>query len=99
LPRSAEDEWRADVERNLTATFLTVRTYLPAMTARRAGSIITMASAAARLPGGAPIAYSAANAGIIVFSQQVAKEVGPSGERVNCLARRQSSPSAYGKRS
>jgi 3-oxoacyl-[acyl-carrier protein] reductase len=82
----AEDEWRADVERNLTATFLTVRTYLPAMTARRAGSIITMASVAARLPGGAPIAYAAAKAGIIVFSRQVAKEVGPSRVRVNCLA-------------
>jgi 3-oxoacyl-[acyl-carrier protein] reductase len=82
----AEDEWHADVERNLTATFLTVKTFLPAMTARRAGSIITMASAAARLPGGAPIAYAAAKAGIIIFSQQVAKEVGPSQVRVNCLA-------------
>jgi 3-oxoacyl-[acyl-carrier protein] reductase len=82
----ADDEWRADIERNLTATFLTVRTFLPAMTARRAGSIITMASVAAILPGGAPIAYACAKAGIIVFSQQVAKEVGPSRVRVNCLA-------------
>jgi 3-oxoacyl-[acyl-carrier protein] reductase len=56
------------------------------MTARRAGSIITMASSAARFPGGAPIAYAAAKAGIIVFSQQVAKEAGPSRVRVNCLA-------------
>ena len=55
------------------------------MIARRAGSIITMASVAARLPGGAPIAYAAAKAGIIVFSQQVAKEAGPSQVRVNCL--------------
>jgi 3-oxoacyl-[acyl-carrier protein] reductase len=81
-----EDEWRADVERNLTATFLTVRNFLPGMTERRAGSIITMASVAARLPGGAPIAYAAAKAGIIVFSKQVANEVGQSQVRVNCLA-------------
>src|SRR5262245_51020421 len=86
LGEIAGREWQADVERNLTATFLTVRTFLPAMTARRAGSIITMASVAARLPGGAPIAYAAAKAGIIVFSQQVAKEAGPSQVRVNCLA-------------
>jgi 3-oxoacyl-[acyl-carrier protein] reductase len=81
-----EHEWRADVERNLTATFLTIRTFLPAMVSRRAGSIITMASAAARRPGGAPIAYAAAKAGIIVLSQQVAREVGGSHVRVNCLA-------------
>jgi 3-oxoacyl-[acyl-carrier protein] reductase len=86
LAKIAEHEWHADVARNLTATFLTVRTFLPAMTARRAGSIITMASVAARLPGGAPIAYAAAKGGIIVFSQQVAKEAGPSQVRVNCLA-------------
>jgi 3-oxoacyl-[acyl-carrier protein] reductase len=80
------DEWRTDIERNLTATFLTVRTFLPSMTARLNGSIITMASVAARLPGGAPIAYSSAKAGIILFSKQVAKEAGPKQVRVNCLA-------------
>jgi len=41
-------EWHADIEQNLTATFLTVKAFLPAMTARRSGSIITMASV---LPG------------------------------------------------
>jgi len=81
-----EEEWKADVDRNLTATFLTVKTFLPGMIERNRGSIITMASAAARKPGGAPIAYAAAKAGIIVFSQQVADEVGPAGVRVNCLS-------------
>jgi NAD(P)-dependent dehydrogenase (short-subunit alcohol dehydrogenase family) len=56
------------------------------MIERNQGSIITMTSAAARKPGGAPIAYAAAKAGIIVFSQQVAHEVGPAGVRVNCLS-------------
>ena len=79
-------EWHADLEQNLTATFLTVKAFLPGMTARRSGSIITMASVAARLPGGAPIAYASAKAGIIVFSRQVAKEAGPSRVRMNCLA-------------
>jgi 3-oxoacyl-[acyl-carrier protein] reductase len=81
-----EQEWRADVEANLTATFLTVKTFLPGMIDRHSGTIITMASAAARLPGGAPIAYAAAKAGVVNFSQQIAKEVGPKGIRVNCLA-------------
>ena len=82
----SEAEWRDDIERNLTATFLTVKTFLPGMLERRTGSIVTMASSAARLPGGAPIAYAAAKAGVIVFSQQVAKQVGPGNIRVNCLA-------------
>ncbi len=81
-----EDEWREDIERNLTATFLTVRTFLPAMLERRRGVIVTMASGAARLAGGAPIAYAAAKAGIVNFTQQVANEVGKYRIRVNCLA-------------
>jgi 3-oxoacyl-[acyl-carrier protein] reductase len=74
------------VERNLTATFLTLKTFLPALITRRTGSIITMASVAARLPGGAPIAYAAAKAGIILLTKQVAKEAAPSGVRANCIA-------------
>jgi 3-oxoacyl-[acyl-carrier protein] reductase len=81
-----EEEWKADVDRNLTSTFLTVKTFLPGMIERGRGSIITVTSAAARKPGGAPIAYAAAKAGIIAFSQQVANEVGPAGVRVNCLS-------------
>jgi 3-oxoacyl-[acyl-carrier protein] reductase len=81
-----EEEWKVDVDRNLTSTFLTVRTFLPGMIERNRGSIITVTSAAARKPGGAPIAYAAAKAGIIAFSQQVANEVGPAGVRVNCLS-------------
>jgi 3-oxoacyl-[acyl-carrier protein] reductase len=82
----AEDEWRDDVDRNLTSTFLTVKNFLGGMIERRGGSVVTMASVAARQPGGAPIAYAAAKAGVIVFSQQVAKEAGPHGVRVNCLS-------------
>jgi 3-oxoacyl-[acyl-carrier protein] reductase len=81
-----EADWRADVDRNLTSTFLTVKTFLPGMIDRRSGSIITMSSAAARRAGGAPIAYAAAKAAIIVLSQQVAHEVGAHGVRVNCLS-------------
>ena len=52
----------------------------------RSGSIITMASAAARLPGAGPMAYSAAKAGVINFTQQLAREVAPRSVRVNCIA-------------
>jgi 3-oxoacyl-[acyl-carrier protein] reductase len=82
----SEADWRADVDRNLTSTFLTIKAFLPAMVSRGGGSIITMSSAAARQLGGAPIAYAVAKAGVIALSQQVAHEVGRRGVRVNSLA-------------
>ncbi len=81
-----EADWRADLDGNLTATFLTLRAFLPGMTARGHGSIVTMASSAARRPGGVPVAYAAAKAGVIALTQQVANEVAGAGVRVNCLA-------------
>lgn len=81
-----EDEWRADIDGNLTATFLTVKAFLPAMLDAGGGSIVTMASAAARRPGGAPVAYAAAKAGIVNFTQQLAYQVAGDGVRANCLA-------------
>src|SRR5262249_35354513 len=44
----SEDGWRASVEGNLTATFLTIKSVLPGMKARRAGNIITISSSAGR---------------------------------------------------
>jgi 3-oxoacyl-[acyl-carrier protein] reductase len=83
---SAED-WRASLEVNLTATFLTVKAFLPGMKKRGAGSIITMSSAAARRPHPAsPVGYAAAKAGIELFTQDLAAQAGPFGVRANCLA-------------
>ena len=82
----SEADWRADLDGNLTATFLTLRAFLPGMTSRGRGSIVTMASSAARRPGGVPVAYAAAKAGVIALTQQVAFGVAGAGVRVNCLA-------------
>jgi len=82
----AEADWRADLDGNLTATFFTLRAFLPGMTSRGRGTIVTMASSAARRPGGVPVAYAAAKAGVIALTQQVAYEVAGAGVRVNCLA-------------
>lgn len=82
----APQRWRATIEGNLTATFLTVRAFLPAMLDQGRGSVVTMASTAGRLPGGASAAYAAAKAGVLMFTRQVALEVAGSQVRVNCLA-------------
>lgn len=95
----SEETWRTVIDGNLTATFLTLKTFLPGMQRRRSGSIITMSSSAGRLPSnlhpgapdlgnpwGAPVAYDAAKAGVQALTKHVAAEVAGDGVRVNCLA-------------
>ncbi|MEO5931039.1 MAG: SDR family oxidoreductase, partial [Candidatus Kapaibacterium sp.] len=81
-----EESWRSVIDGNLTATFLTVKCFLPGMIDRRRGAIITMASSAARLPSPASAAYAAAKAGIVMFSRHLANEVGKHAIRVHCIS-------------
>jgi 3-oxoacyl-[acyl-carrier protein] reductase len=82
-----EADWRADVDRNLTATFLTVKCFLPEMKRRGSGSIITVSSASGRRASAHTlVAYGAAKAGVQIFTQDLAAQVGPAGIRANCLA-------------
>jgi 3-oxoacyl-[acyl-carrier protein] reductase len=86
LEETSEEGWRASVDGNLTATFLTIKSSLPGMKGRRRGSIITISSAARRRPHPrSPIPYSIAKAGIELMSQDVAAQDGPYGIRVNCI--------------
>jgi 3-oxoacyl-[acyl-carrier protein] reductase len=83
----AEVDWRTSVDANLTATFLTIKSFLPGMRQRHRGTIITMSSAAARRPTPqSPLAYAAAKAGIEVLTKELAAQAGPEGVRVNCIA-------------
>ncbi|MFJ6620963.1 SDR family NAD(P)-dependent oxidoreductase [Kitasatospora sp. NPDC091335] len=84
--RETEEHWRAVLDGNLTATYLTVRAFLPGMTARGSGSIVTMASTAGRLPSGASAAYATAKAGVLMFTRHLALEVAGDGVRVNAIA-------------
>jgi 3-oxoacyl-[acyl-carrier protein] reductase len=87
LEDTSEEGWRASVDGNLTATFLTIKSFLPGMKERRRGSIISISSAAGRRPHPrSPIPYSVAKAGIELMSQDVAAQAGPYGIRVNCIA-------------
>ncbi len=87
LEEIPEDGWHASVEGNLTATFLTIKSVLPGMKARKTGNIITMSSASGRWAHPrSPIPYAAAKAGIQILTQDVAAQAGPFGVRVNSLA-------------
>jgi 3-oxoacyl-[acyl-carrier protein] reductase len=87
IEQISEEGWHASVDANLTATFLTIKSILPGMKERKAGSIITLSSAAARRAHpGSPIPYTAAKAGIQILTQDLAAKVGPYGIRANCIA-------------
>jgi 3-oxoacyl-[acyl-carrier protein] reductase len=82
-----EHGWRAALDANLTATFLTIKTFLPGMKLRRRGVVLTVSSAASRRPTAfSPPAYAAAKAGIEVLTRQVALQAGPCGIRAACIA-------------
>ena len=87
LEEAPVDAWRATVDANLTATFLTLKAFLPGMKERGRGDIVTISSTAARRPHSrSPIAYAAAKAGVQLMTQDVALQAGPFGVRANCIA-------------
>ncbi|MFI6628638.1 SDR family NAD(P)-dependent oxidoreductase [Nonomuraea fuscirosea] len=86
IDQTSAEDWHATVDANLTSTFLVIRTFLPSMRERGQGSIITMSSLAARTPTPASVAYTAAKAGVIALTKQLAYELGPAGVRVNNVA-------------
>lgn len=59
---------------------------LPAMISRHSGVIVNVASVWGEVGAACEVHYSAAKAGIIGFTKALAKEVGPSGIRVNCIS-------------
>lgn len=87
LEETSEEAWHASIDGNLTATFLTLKCFLPGMKARRTGSIVTISSAAGHVPNvRAPVAYSAAKAGVEIMTRVAAAQAGPFGVRVNCVS-------------
>jgi len=87
LEETPEDGWRASIDGNLLATFLTLKSVLPGMKQRKGGAIITISSAAARRPSAAsPLPYAAAKAAIELMTQAAAAQAGPYNIRVNGIA-------------
>lgn len=69
---------------NLTSTFLTCKFVVPHM--REGGSIVNFSSQAAR-DGGGPgaMAYATSKGAIMTMTRALARELGPSGIRANCI--------------
>jgi NAD(P)-dependent dehydrogenase (short-subunit alcohol dehydrogenase family) len=78
-------DWRRCIDICLTGQFLCARRAVPMLKAAGGGSIVSMSSAAGRFGYAFRTPYSAAKWGVIGFTQSLAKELGPSGIRVNAI--------------
>lgn len=80
------EDWDRLFAVNVRSAFLCCRAALPGMIRRKSGSIVTLSSMWGQTGGSCEVAYSASKAAIIGLTRALAKEVGPSGIRVNCVA-------------
>ena len=80
------EAWRKIIDVDLNSLFYTTSLFLPGMIRKKSGCILNISSIFGAVGGSCEVAYSTAKAGVIGFTKALAKEVGPSGIRVNCIA-------------
>lgn len=71
---------------NLNGTLNCSRAVLPSMINKKSGNIINISSMWGQCGASCEVDYSASKAAVIGFTKALAKEVGPSGIRVNCVS-------------
>lgn len=80
------EEWNRVFAVNCTGAFLCSRRALVEMIRRKEGCILNVSSMWGQVGASCEAAYSASKAALIGLTQALAKEEGPSGIRVNCIA-------------
>lgn len=81
-----EEDWDRIMDINLKSVFLCSKEVLAYMVSNHHGNIINISSMWGQVGASCEVAYSASKAGMIGFTRALAKEVGPSGIRVNAIA-------------
>ncbi|RCX09293.1 3-oxoacyl-[acyl-carrier protein] reductase [Anaerobacterium chartisolvens] len=81
-----QSEWDRMLDINLKGVFNCTQSALKYMLPQKRGVIINVASMWGETGGACEVHYSASKAGIIGFTKALAKELGPSGIRVNCIS-------------
>ena len=79
-------DWRHMFGVNVDGMFYTIRAVLPHFIHNKAGRIITVSSMWGQVGASCEVAYSASKAAVIGLTKALAKELGPSGITVNCVA-------------
>ncbi len=80
-----DEMWHRMIDTNLSSAFYASRAVLPNMINKKDGVIINISSMWGEVGASCEVHYSASKAGMIGLTKALAKEVGPSGIRVNCI--------------
>ncbi|MFP6614305.1 MAG: 3-oxoacyl-[acyl-carrier-protein] reductase [Pirellulales bacterium] len=86
IPRMSDEEWDAVIATNLRGTFLFTRAATRPMMQRRYGRIINISSVSGLTGNPGQANYSASKAGLIGFTQTVARELAKRKITVNAIA-------------
>ena len=86
LTDTTDEQWRQVMAVDLDGMFYTLRAAIPGLVRRQRGAIVTVSSMWGLTGGSCEAPYSAAKAGVIGLTKALAKELGPSRIRVNCVA-------------
>ena len=81
-----EEQWDRIFAVNVKGIYNCVNAAMPAFLKKHAGSIVTVSSMWGQVGASCEAAYSATKGAVIALTQALAKELGPSGIRVNCVA-------------
>lgn len=82
----SDADYRRVLDANLGGVFNCTRAVLPRMIAKKSGCIVNVSSVLGICGASCEVIYSASKAAVIGLTRALAKEVGPSGIRVNCVA-------------
>ena len=80
------EEWHRVMGVNLDSCFYTSRAAIPLMLTKHEGHIINISSVWGNVGASMEVAYSASKGGMNSFTKALAKELAPSGIRVNAIA-------------
>ncbi len=82
----SEETWDRLFAVNVKGIYHCVNAAMPAFLRTHSGSIITVSSMWGQVGASCEAAYSATKGAVIALTKALAKELGPSGIRVNCVA-------------
>ena len=86
LSMMEEEAWDRLFDVNVKGIYTCVNAAMPSFLKKQAGCIITVSSMWGQVGASCEAAYSATKGAVIALTKALAKELGPSGIRVNCVA-------------
>ena len=86
LSQMPEGAWDRIFDVNVKGIYNCVNAAMPSFLRKHTGSIVTVSSMWGQVGASCEAAYSATKGAVIALTKALAKELGPSGIRVNCVA-------------